>query len=296
MPNDICCGFVVLHYQALDMTVRCVNSLLSHAGKLPICVAVVDNASPNGSGAELASVFSDENRVKVLLHERNDGFARGNNVGYAWLREQCNPDFIVVMNNDVLIEQEDFVEQLQSVYREKGFAVLGPDIYEPATGCHRNPYRARGYTKEEATRLLRCMHRWDVFFPYRYGQLRWGSRLQRRRDNSSSEDVPWRNELTDCMLQGSCYVFSRDFIRVRSIAFCPETFMYFEEAILARDCEKLGLSVRYCPKVRVTHLGGVSTKLGVGSDYRHEKMKNRRHFESVQVFLDRYDDMDVCDR
>ncbi len=296
MTSGISCGFVVLHYQSFEMTTRCVDTLLEHLGSQPCFVVVVDNGSPNGSGAELLERYGDERRVEVILTGENLGFARGNNVGYAWLKEHCDPDFIVVMNNDVLIEQDDFVCRVQSAYVQRGFAVLGPDIFEPGTGCHRNPYRASGYGKDEAERLLRSMRLWDKIFPYRYWKLCSMSRAQKKRDSEPSLDAPWKHEAVGCMLQGSCFVFSREFTSVRSVAFCPDTFLYFEEAILARDCEKLGLKMLYFPEAKVIHLGSVSTKLAGGSDYRREKRKNRQHFQSVQIFVDRYDSMDVLDR
>lgn len=296
MSSGISCGFVVLHYQSLEMTVRCVDTLLEHLGSQPVSIVVVDNGSPNGSGVRLRERYRVEHKVEVVLTGENLGFARGNNVGYAWLKEHGDPDFIVVMNNDVLIEQDDFVGLVQRLHARQGFAVLGPDIYEPATGCHRNPYKTEGYSRDEVQRLLRNMHLWDKFFPYRYGKLRSASRTQKRRDNAPSSEVPWKREAVGCMLQGSCFVFSREFTSVRSVAFCPDTFLYFEEAILARDCEKLGLKMLYSPEVRVTHLGSVSTKHAGGSDYKREKLKNRQHFQSVQVFVNRYDSMDVCDR
>ena len=86
------------------------------------------------------------------------------------------------------------------------------------------------------------------------------------------------------------------FFHANSIAFCPQTFLYFEEAILARDCEKLGLVMRYSPQVRVLHVGGVSTKTQAYSGYAREKQKNQKHLDSVRVFVERYYDEDVTDR
>ena len=70
-------AFVILHYRAIDTTRSCVKSIRALAGDKHI--VIVDNASPNGTGAVLAEEFAASPDVTVLLHGKNDGFARGNN-------------------------------------------------------------------------------------------------------------------------------------------------------------------------------------------------------------------------
>ena len=100
-------AFVILHYRAIDTTRSCVKSIRALAGDKHI--VIVDNASPNGTGAVLAEEFAASPDVTVLLHGKNDGFARGNNVGTRWVYEHLDADFTVVLNNDVEIPQHDFI-------------------------------------------------------------------------------------------------------------------------------------------------------------------------------------------
>ena len=72
-------AFVILHYRAIDTTRSCVKSIRALAGDKHI--VIVDNASPDGTGKQLAEEFAASPDVTVLLHGKNDGFARGNNVG-----------------------------------------------------------------------------------------------------------------------------------------------------------------------------------------------------------------------
>ena len=148
-------GFVVLHYMAYDMTVECVSTLIQHFGDQNIKIVVVDNASSNGSGKMLASKYQDDCRVEVILNPQNEGFARGNNVGYNYLVVYDNPDYIIVMNNDVLIEQEDFLDRIEQIYQDTSFAVLGPDIYNACSGKHQNPAYLKGFTKGEVRTMYR---------------------------------------------------------------------------------------------------------------------------------------------
>ena len=108
-------AFVILHYRAIDTTHSCVKSIRALAGDKHI--VIVDNASPNGTGAVLAEEFAASPDVTVLLHGKNDGFARGNNVGTRWVCTHLDADFTVVLNNDVEIPQHDFIPQIARITR-----------------------------------------------------------------------------------------------------------------------------------------------------------------------------------
>ena len=95
-------GFVILHYYAYDMTVECVNNLLRLFTDNDIKIVIVDNGSKNDSGQKLFDLYSSENKVKVILNEKNLGFAQGNNIGYSYLLNNYNLDFVIVMNNERL--------------------------------------------------------------------------------------------------------------------------------------------------------------------------------------------------
>ena len=112
-------AFVILHYRAIDTTRSCVKSIRALAGDKHIII--VDNASPNGTGAALAEEFAASPDVTVLLHGKNDGFARGNNVGTRWVCEHLDADFTVVLNNDVEIPQHDFLPQIARIYAQHPF-------------------------------------------------------------------------------------------------------------------------------------------------------------------------------
>ncbi len=47
-------------------------------------IVIVDNASPDKSGALLKEHYKNDDHVEVLLNQENLGFARGNNVGFRY--------------------------------------------------------------------------------------------------------------------------------------------------------------------------------------------------------------------
>lgn len=150
-------AFVILHYRAIDTTRSCVKSIRALAGDKHI--VIVDNASPDGTGKQLAEEFAASPDVTVLLHGKNDGFARGNNVGVRWVCAHLDADFTVVLNNDVEIPQHDFIPQIARIYAQHPFDLLGPDIVSVFSGIHQSPKTLHGCTLESVRHKRACVAR-----------------------------------------------------------------------------------------------------------------------------------------
>lgn len=301
-------GFVILHYFAFDMTVECVNVLLKNFSSFNIHIVIVDNGSKNYSGKKLSELYKNNNQITVILNETNLGFAQGNNIGYTFLKKNFNCDFISVINNDVIIDDSQFLNKIFEIYNSKHFAVLGPNINNPKTKTHQNPaywYNSdylygRTYENvlnkhnqliqenkhlhyhlfyEKYRKIRKQLFHWlRIFFP---------SRKIYKEDVAVSIDKDYEN----VVLHGSCYIFSKDFIDNRTYAFNPNTFLYFEEDILHLECIKSNLLLLYSPKISVNHLEDVSTNSVFKTKYKKEKMIRENQIKSTQIFLDIYKDI-----
>lgn len=283
-------GFVVLHYQAFDMTVECIKKIERTFSKCEYFITVVDNKSPNGSGTMLESMFIDNEKVKVICSKENLGFAKGNNLGYKYLRENFQCTFIVVMNNDVLIEQENFYDILNGKYMEKPFLVAGPDIFAPKMNTHQNPIRKAAYSREEILKSISILERQLKIYPLVWCKSRLGPikrKVMGMLLRKNSFEKPWQLEnLSGCMLHGACFIFSNEFIKVEENAFNPCSFMFCEEIILSYYlCQKYGIdSIEYIPHLKVTHLEDVSTDTIFRSSYGKDHWKDRESFNSLRNF------------
>lgn len=285
-------AFLVLHYMAYEMTVECIDNLLQHYGDEDVVIAVVDNASPNGSGRQLERRYKNDNRVVVLVNSCNEGFARGNNRGYRYLKEVYRPEYMIVMNNDVLIDQANFLNEIEKIYYDTDFSVLGPDIYCPLARKHQNPAHLNGFHKRDAQRLYNttikyCEH--PAFYFYKRATL---GRLKRKiiKGSQNIDLIDRTVEMENVVLHGACYIFSANFIQQRTDCFCPKTFLYMEEDILHYECVRDGMRVLYSPRVKVNHLEDVSTNASIESEYQKFKMKNQEMKKSIEVFLEILDE------
>lgn len=278
-------GFVVLHYMAYEMTVDCISNLLQHFGKDDIKIAVVDNASSNESGKQLLTFYKDSDKVDVLLNPKNEGFARGNNFGYFYLKENYRPEYMIVMNNDVLIEQDDFLDKIDEIYKQTKFAVLGPDIYCPAKKKHQNPAHLNGFDKTEVQQLYNMIAKYCAYPAFYYYKKETLGRLKRKilKKSQTADTIDRSKMMKNVVLHGACYIFSPNFIAWRDDCFCPETFLYMEEDILHYECMVNGMKMLYSPDIKVKHLEDVSTNASIKSGFKKFKMKNNEMRKSIDI-------------
>ena len=277
--------FVILHYVALDETIQCVESILNNVeGEKKIIIA--DNCSPNGSIANLKERYAETADVDVIGTDSNLGFARGNNFGYKYALSKYDPDFIVVMNNDMEIRQKDFIGQMEQSYREYGFDVLGPDIYSTKKKYHQNPQTRKMPTRkdlERTCRKLEVKNRLSFIISLKWAVL---SLMHKKPAEEKREENYVDHVVENPLLHGSCYIFSRGFTEKHpEECFYPETFMYFEAEILCYQCRRDDEKMIYDPRLRVDHHEDVATDLEYHKQSKKSIFTIKCMLQSVKAFL-----------
>ena len=102
-------SIVTLSWNAPEYTKLAVQSLLARTRE-PFEIIIVDNGSGADTLAYLRSI--DDPHVRVIYNEKNLGFGAGNNIGMA----AAIGDFIVILNNDVLVA-DGWLEALLRPFR-----------------------------------------------------------------------------------------------------------------------------------------------------------------------------------
>lgn len=94
--------FVILHYNNARDTLDCIKSLKKFKSK----IVVVSNSH------DYENLKKIESKVdKLIINDDNIGFAKANNIGCKFAIKNYNPDYICVINNDIIINQKDFVKK-----------------------------------------------------------------------------------------------------------------------------------------------------------------------------------------
>lgn len=281
-------AFVILHYLVLRETQNCIESIRNFIRFRDYQIVVVDNGSMNGTGEKLAEMYADDERITVICLEKNIGFSAGNNVGYVYAREQLHSEFIIVMNNDTEMIQNDFVEKAITCYKKTGYYVLGPDIINPA-GIHQSPMRNSVMSKKEVKiwyvkrylfgkylhihKKLKLSGDSIIYKKYKQG-------LADKRENLLTD---YRMENVE--LQGSCLIFSPLYVQKNRIAFEELTFIYGEEALLLLRCMKNNWKIIYDPVVKIRHMEEASTVAFTQNDVDKDIFYSDYQLKAIRVIL-----------
>jgi GT2 family glycosyltransferase len=116
---------VVLNWNGLTDTLACVHSL--RALRYPAHIVIVDNASTDGSVEALRNQAPDHG-IDLLECDQNLGYAGGNNVGIRYALDQ-GADFILVLNNDTIVDPTLLDELLGAAGRYPEAGCFGPWIF-----------------------------------------------------------------------------------------------------------------------------------------------------------------------
>lgn len=234
----------LVNYCTRDLTVNCLRSLASEVAQFPgTQVVVADNASPDGSGAQIAQAIEQNGWgawACVLPLSRNGGFSYGNN---AVIRETLSTaapaSYIWLLNTDTIVRPGalrtlvDFLEAHPSA----GMAGSRLEHEDFTRQCSAFRFHSIAGEFESSIQLglvSRLLKRWVIAPPLtdettRYDWLSGASMLIR---TAVLQDVGLLDE---------------------------DYFLYYEETDFCRRAAQRGWSCWYVPESRVIHLVGQST-------------------------------------
>ena len=280
-------SFVILHYVVYDYTLKCINSILNNIEYDNYSVIVIDNGSPDNSFTKIEQAYSQNKYVVCIKSEKNLGFARGNNLGYQYAKENLSSSFIVIANNDTIFEQGNFVNILINEYNKERYGILGPDIVR-IDGYHQSPYRSEIINKNQVKRWTLNRKIW--FFSLKLNKLISNGReslvlqkIYNKKDNKNRLQIDHSRQQKHVVLQGACIIYSPLFIKIFDYGFYPETFMYCEEDIIAYLCEKKGLSTMYTPSLKILHAESASTSANTTCRIDKELFVTKNILKSLKI-------------
>ena len=240
--------FVILHYNNIDETMECLDSL----EKFNSNIVVVSNSK------DYDNLKMIEKRVsKVIINEENIGFAKANNIGCKYVIEHFQPDFLCVINNDVIIEQKDFITQVEKLYKKYKFDILGPKILpEESDSC--NPFYAYK-TLDEVRARIKYTEKLIKIYQNKflrlllniYLKVKAPFRKEKKTTNGSSDQL-------NVALHGCALIFSKKYYKKYNDVFYNGTFLFHEEEFLALRAKENNLVMLYSPKIELYHKEGSS--------------------------------------
>jgi len=286
--KNIKVSFVILHYLALEDTIECIDSIISNLD-ISSEIVVVDNASNNGSVEELEKYYKGKRSVHILKMKYNSGFAKGNNHGYQYAKQFLHSDFIVLLNNDTIIKQKDFVQKVNEIYQREKFDIMGPDIISLVNNVHQNPVALCGMDDIEIEKAIKNARRNLLLNSIGYLSLKLTlikfikNILHVKR--SIPENKLAREAKKNPLLHGSCLIFARNYIEKYNGLF-SDTFMFGEEDILWYISQREKLKVLYSPELRIYHKEDASTNILLDNGRKKREFIYSNSLKSLLVLRD----------
>ena len=117
-------GVVIVSWNGLDLTRRCLASVLEDPRAGDVEVVVVDNASTDGTVTWLDEI-EGRPRVRIIRNSDNRGFGAACNQGLAAAAER-DPDLLVILNNDIVVTPGWTQTMMRHLRRDPSIGLIGP--------------------------------------------------------------------------------------------------------------------------------------------------------------------------
>lgn len=257
-------SIIIVNYKTKDLTLQTLTSVFQAdqpKGKLE--VFLIDNASGDDTPKVVKQLFP---KVKLILSQKNLGFAGGNNLGL----RQAKGRYLLLLNSDTIIAKDTLIKMIE--YMDKnpkiGLSTCRVELFngqiDPAS--HRGfptPWAALTYF----TGLEKLFPRSKLFSQYHLG---W-------------KDFKTIHEIDSPV--GAFFMLNKS--ALTQVGLLDENFfMYGEDIDLAYRIKQAGWKVTYVPITTITHLKGAS---GIGSKAKALRLyTTRSFFDTMKLFYQKH--------
>ena len=124
MAWDKECAIIILNYKSAQLTIENVNQLRKFSHILNIII--VDNCSPDDSVIVLKKQYYDDQFTHIVVNDSNSGYAAGNNVGIRYVAEHITGILsVAIVNPDIAIKQASDIQKLHDqLLRDSSLMVI----------------------------------------------------------------------------------------------------------------------------------------------------------------------------
>jgi len=261
-------SFLILHYNTIFDTIGCIESIKKNMLYDNYIIVVVDNGSTNQSGMALEEKYYGKKKIIILKSDKNLGFAKGNNYGFNYIKKNTNSKFIIMLNNDTIITQKNFITVIEKIYNEEKFAILGPKIISLVDRSNQNPVKVQFDDRKE---VFKAMFKYLFLYLFNLVGIEDFIRFLKDKINKTNLEKPIKEANKRYQLHGSCLIFSQDYLQKHDGLY-DKTFLYAEEDILSFICKRDNLTQKYDERIFIYH------KEDSATNYTFKTTKKKRRF------------------
>lgn len=175
--------------------------------------------------------FSSTENLTLIKNNENHGYATGNNIGIRHAMKFMNPDYVLILNNDTVVDKNFLISLVKYAEHSNSIGIIGPkvcyfDIPEKiqVTSIKINFWKGTSYLVGD-------------------GEI----------DNGQYDDINKADSVP-----GSCFLIKREVIDKVGL-FNPEYQCYWEEADYCMRANEIGFECIYYPHSKIWHKVSKST-------------------------------------
>jgi GT2 family glycosyltransferase len=274
---------ILVHHKSKGLILEMLDGIrrLNLGPEMQICV--VDNSSGAEEIADLKAKLDTFANAK-LLETSNLGYFGAARFALQRFLEQGSglPEWVIVSNHDVLVEDKDFLTKL---IREdhNSVGVIAPRIQILPSRRDQNPFmrvrpnRLRWAQLQLTSSSYLLASVWDWLWRRKSRLLSWLSARIRR----STQNLKVQRELIYAP-HGAFVIFSRRYFEAGGFL-DDNLFLYGEELSVGEICRSLHLPVVYVPSIAVVHTEHQSTGKSL-SRFTYECQKKAIHYVNARYF------------
>lgn len=202
-----------------------------------------------GGKEEKISSSPPHKRLILIKNKKNYGFAKGNNIGIKYALKFLNPDYVLLLNNDTIIDKEFLNELVKVGENQKKIGILGAKIYS-----YNQPNKIQ----------------------FTYAKINLWKGKAYHQGLGEIDKGQYNRIMTSDYIQGACFLIKQEVIK--KIGLLNEKYYnYWEETDYCMRAKKAGYLSIYCPKAHIWHKIGQSANK-ISWFYNYYITRNRFFF------------------
>ncbi len=226
-------SITILNWNGLEDTTECLESL-KKVTYPNYEVIVVDNCSDGDDARILKEKFGDY--IQVIQNDKNYGCGQGFNTGIQYALKNYQPDYVMIMNNDVVVDPAFLDELVKVAESDELIGIVGPKIYY---------YDYSG--------------RKDVIWSAG-GRIRWWTLRVHTTIGENDDDLPKYQAIKNVdWITGAVAMFRSSMTKKVGLL-NPWYFIGHEDVEYCLKARKHGFNVVYVPTAKAWHKVGASVK------------------------------------
>lgn len=245
-------SIIIVNYNTKALTLQCIDSIYRKTERVSYEIIVVDNASSDGSAAEIRKLYL---KVIVITSDVNLGFGKANNLG----AERATGKYLFLLNSDTLLVNNAIHILFHFLESHSNVGVCGGNLFNKEMKLtHSHVILMPGLLDELNSLFL------SIPLRLLYGNKR----------NYNPTKAP----LEVAYVTGADLMISRSLFEKLN-GFDPDFFMYYEETELCLRVKNEDLQIINVPDSEIIHLEG--------SSFSFSENRERMFLHSKRLFMEK---------